>query len=213
MNPKTKSIFRGLIIIVAWFGLLVQLYLTVTTDSGKSVFEKLVNYFSYFTILTNTLVAFGTTMSLLLPRSEIGKFFAQPHTESALTVYIVIVAIIHFLFLREVVELQGWNVLSDFVLHTVVPALYLIYWIFFVPKGELRWQDALQWLVYPFVYFVYVLIRGFIDNFYPYPFANVDQLGYGRALTNGAWIILSFFVLGLILVFIDRFMQKEKVSN
>ena len=210
MTNNPKRFYRGAIVIVAWFGLVLQLYLMLKNNADRSVLQNLVNFFSYFTILTNILVALATTFSLLIPQTELGKFFSKPFTESALTVYIVMVGVIHFLLLRNIVELKGSDLLADTILHTVMPVLYLLYWLIFVPKGELRWRDSLQWLLFPFMYFMYVLIRGFIDCFYPYPFANVDQLGYAKALMNGGWVLFSFFICGLILSFMDGAIQKSQ---
>jgi hypothetical protein len=142
-----------------------------------------------------------------------GKFFSRPFSESALTVYIVIVGVIHYLFLREIVELRGWNMLADTILHKIIPLLYAAYWIFFVSKGQLRWSNSIRWLIYPFVYFIYVLVRGAIDGFYPYPFANVNELGYGKALFNGLLIMISFYVSGLILIMIDKSVQRSRMKN
>ncbi|MBS1600579.1 MAG: Pr6Pr family membrane protein [Bacteroidetes bacterium] len=209
-----KNKYKWLIAIVGWFGLALQLYLLLSISNNKSAVEKLINYFSYFTILTNLLVAFGITISLTKPNSNLGKFFSKSGTESALTVYILGVGVIYFFLLRNLYDLNGWNLVADTVLHTIIPFLFLLYWIFFVPKGQLYWKNGFRWLLYPFVYLVYVLIRGFIDCFYPYPFANVNKLGYGKALTNGFWILIFFLVLGLILIAIDsaikEFGQRKK---
>jgi len=47
--------------------------------------------------------------------------------------------------------------------------MYVAYWLIFVPKGSLRWKDALFWLPYPLLYFCYSLIRGAAVGWYPYP--------------------------------------------
>jgi len=55
------------------------------------------------------------------------------------------------------------------------------------------------YLVYPIGYAFYALLRGVVDGFYPYPFVDVGQIGYPRALLNIAGLSLAF-VLGSALV-------------
>ena len=132
MKNSTKRIYMGVMAVIGWFGILLQLYLMMKNVNNKGFLEKLINFFSYFTILTNIFVAISLTTSLLNNLSGWGKFFSRPFSESALTVYIVIVGVIHYLFLQEVVELRGWNMLADTILHKIMPLLYAAYWIFFV---------------------------------------------------------------------------------
>jgi len=209
MKNKAK-IFYGLIVAATgWFGILLQLYLMLTGIPEKSILEKLLNFFSYFTVLTNTIVAYSITITLTRPLSAMGNFFSKSSTESAIVVYIVMVGIIHYFFLRELVELEGWNLFADTILHKIIPLLYAFYWIIFVNKGELRWKDSFRWLIYPVLYLSYVLIRGAIDGFYPYPFADAGKLGYSGALLNGILVIVSFYALSLLLIGSDKLMQKK----
>ena len=48
---------------LAWFAILLQYYLTVTKP-GAPFIEATVRYFSFFTILTNILVALALTLAL-----------------------------------------------------------------------------------------------------------------------------------------------------
>jgi hypothetical protein len=204
-----KNKYKSAVAIIGWFGLVLQLYLMLATVNEKSAVQKIINYFSYFTILTNIIVAFSLTVSLLSPSSKMGNFFSSPYTESAITVYIIIVGIIHFFLLRNLADLKSWNMVADTILHKIIPMLYAFYWVKFVTKDKLHWKDSMQWLLYPVIYLFYVLVRGFIDCFYPYPFADVGKLGYSKALMNGILIIASFWILGLVLIFINNLMIKK----
>ena len=61
----------------------------------------LVNYFSFFAILTNFLVALGNTLSLAVPHSSWGEVFSRPVAASGTTVYIAIVGVSYSLLLRH----------------------------------------------------------------------------------------------------------------
>jgi hypothetical protein len=94
----------------------------------------------------------------------------------------------------------------------VTPALYVIDWVLFVPKGTVRWKSAFVWLGYPLVYAAYSLIHGAVTGFYPYPFINVGELGYDKMFLNMGVLVLVFFGLGLALVGIDRRMGRNNAT-
>ena len=50
-------------------------------------------------------------------------------------------------------------------------------------------------LIFPICWLAFTLIRGAIAHWYPYPFIDVTQLGYGRAAVNCVWVAL--LMLGL----------------
>ncbi len=199
--------------LTGWFALILQLYVNLTTIPGKSNAGILLNYFSFFTILTNILVALSLTLGLLVPTTRIGKFFNKPGVESAIAVYIVIVGIVYYFLLMKLWNPQGLQLIADILLHKLIPILYFLYWILFVPKVNLSWGAAFRWLCYPFLYFCYVLIRGAIDGFYPYPFGDVGQLGYPRALFNACLVLTGFYLMGLIVVFINKMMFRRNKNG
>ena len=50
---------------------------------------------SYFTILSNILVALAMTLPWAAPDSRLGRFFLEPSVRTAILVYIIIVAAIY----------------------------------------------------------------------------------------------------------------------
>jgi hypothetical protein len=113
------------------------------------------------------------------------------------------------LLLRGTWNPQGWHRVSDEVVHVADPILFVLFWYFFVPKDSLRWKHALLWLVCPAIYFIYMLIRGAIDGFYPYTFLDPDKLGYSRMLLNAAGVGIGFIAAGLLSVVIGRSQKKS----
>lgn len=197
--------------VLAWVALALQLYLTIAAPiiTGISVLERVANYFSFFTILTNLLVAIALTSSVALPRFPLGQFFSRPIVQSAIAVYIAVVGAIYSLLLRHQWNPQGMGKLADGLLHDGVPVLYGIYWLFFVPKAQLRWKHALLWVVYPVAYMVYTVARGAVTGWYPYPFIDVSVLGYAVALRNAVGVLIVFIVVGLLVVAVGRGMTRR----
>jgi hypothetical protein len=196
---------------LAWFALVLQYYLTITKPDAPFV-EATVRYFSFFTILTNILVALALTLPWLSPRSKLGSFFDRPSVRTAILAYIVIVAVIYHYLLAKLWNPQGWELLADTIEHVVTPAFYVIDWVLFVPKGTVKWKSAFVWLGYPVAYAVYSLIHGAVTGFYPYPFINVSNLGYDKVLINMAVLVVVFLGLGLALIGIDRRIGRNKAQ-
>jgi hypothetical protein len=61
-------------------------------------------------------------------------------------------------------------------------------------------------LVYhPLAYCGYALLRGHFENWYPYPFIDVSQMGLGQSLLNSAMLTLAFLVIGMGFVAMTKF--------
>jgi hypothetical protein len=192
--------------LLGWFALVLQLYLMlVQSPAGvPAIVGTVITYFSFFTILTNILVALVFTATVFSLKTGWGQFFRRPTVQAGAAVYIVIVGIVYRLLLRQLWNPQGMQWAADFILHDVIPVVYALYWLVFAPRTELRWKDALGWLVYPAVYAVYVLARGAVSGLYPYPFMDVNVLGYGGVLAHAAVFLLVFLGMGLLVVAVGR---------
>jgi hypothetical protein len=85
-------------------------------------------------------------------------------------------------------------------------------WLLFDAHTPLRWRNALLWVSYPLAYLAFVLVRGLVVKgpfqypylHYPYPFLDVDHLGYGGVLQNVLIYGIAFWLLGLVFVAINR---------
>jgi hypothetical protein len=201
--------------VIAWFaiGLQLLLVLEVNLALGRTVLATVVAFFSYFTITTNLLVAAGLTWRWLAPQTRPGRFFARPTTCTATALYIVVVAIVYAVMLRNLSHPQGREKYADQLLHQVVPALYLIHWLIWAPRGYLLWRSALTWLFYPLLFLGYTLARGALIGRYPYPFMDVAKLGYSRVLTNAAILACVFALLGLAFVAADRALARRSTRR
>ncbi|MFT3826797.1 MAG: Pr6Pr family membrane protein [Chitinophagaceae bacterium] len=207
LNHKNRNIYLIIMLLAGWFALALQLYLMVTSkEATNPVFTRVINFFSFFTILSNILVAVNCTVLVIKPSTRINT----PSVQSALAVYIAIVGITYSLVLRKLWHPQGWQLVADVLLHDVIPVMYVVYWLVFVPKGQLKWNDALRWLLFPFVYIAYTLLRGAQTCWYPYPFVDAHALGYGKVWLNVLLFSAAFLLVGKILVFLDKMIAKKR---
>ena len=208
-RSSTGKIYLLLTSILGWFALIAQWYIYTTTASF-GLTEKLIRYFSYFTILTNLIVAICSTTLLLDVPGKAGRFFKQYKTLTAITVYILIVGIIYNILLRSLWAPQGMQRVVDELLHTVIPLLFLIFWLLFAPKSYVRIKSIFSWLFYPLIYIIFILIRGAYSSYYPYPFVNVNELGYANVTVNSIVITAAFLAVSFVLVAISNFMSRKR---
>jgi len=201
------EILLGIIFALELYALPVQFYLLLK-GSEFTIFSAAVRFFSFFTILTNTIVFLCTALLLFGGRCNMNSFFRKSTTITAITVYILIVGIVFNLLLRQIVDLKGHHLIVSEIFHTVVPALFLFYWLFFVSSEKINFKVILSWLVYPIIYIIYTLLHGILTNFYPYPFIDVTKVGFKTALVNGFFVLLAFVVLSVILIFISKIRTK-----
>lgn len=205
-RPSAVQKLCTLMAIVGWCGLVIQLDLVLLArwTSGASLLGGLVNYFSFFTVLTNTLVAVVLTCVATRQPSKGRTFFLQPWVTSGIAVSIIVVGVAYNLLLRQLWQPQGLQWLANELLHDVMPVLFTLYWWFCVPKGSLRVGHIGVWVLYPVLYFAYTLLRGHLLGVYPYPFIDVEKLGYAQAFINACGVLAGFVLAALIIVGVDR---------
>lgn len=212
MPTWTHRSHRALVLFaaaVAWFGLGLQLEVTLAAAAArdKSLLAATGEFFSYFTVLTNLLVALALTFHAY--PSRWGAFFRRPSVLGALVVDIVLVAVTYNLLLRRLWSPQGLGRIADETLHVVTPALYVLFWWLAVPKGTTRWRNVPRWLLYPLGYLGYALLLGRLVGFYPYYFFDVGPLGVPTVLCYVAALTAALLALGFLLVVVDRALGRK----
>jgi hypothetical protein len=214
-RAERGNAWAALTALLAWFAIALQLVLVLDANltHGKGVLATVVAFLSYFTITTNLLIAAGLTWRLLAPQTRLGHFFSHPSTTAATALYIVVVAVVYAVLLRNLSHPQGWEKAADQLLHQVVPALYLTHWAIWAPRGYLPWRSTLTWLLYPLLFLGYTLARGALIGRYPYPFMDVAKLGYPRVLVNASLLAGVFALLGLAVVAADRAFARRSTRR
>ena len=207
MQKKSAKIFALLSALIGWFAIITQFYLMMI-NRETSVPETVFRFFSFFTITTNILVALCFTFIFLGSNYRPGRFFSKVSTVTAITAYIILVGIVYNVILRFTWNPQGLQKLVDELLHSVIPVINVIFWVAFVPAYQLKWKDAFPWLIYPIVYMGYAIILGAITKHYPYPFIDVNRIGYNKALLNAALVLLALFLLSLVLIGTGKIMKN-----
>ncbi len=84
---------------------------------------------------------------------------------------------------------------SDILVHAVVPAMAILGWLLFGPRGPASWRAAGYGFLITTVWLVFTLVRGALVHYYPYPFMDVDANGYASVAVWVVVIIAFFWVL------------------
>ncbi len=191
-----------LIASISWFAFVAQTDITIgrLLARGGGVLDGLDRLTMYLTNLTILMSALCFTSLALSLKTPLSRFFRQPAVITAVVTYLAFVGIAYNLLLRQLWTPTGFRALVNESLHTVVPLLAIVYWIFFVPVFQASWRKALLWLAYPLGYLFVTLWRGALSGFYPYPFIDVNALGYLRVAVNASLLLVGF--LGLMGLFI-----------
>lgn len=212
-----KRPFAVLIAILAWVGLAMQFAFAIVNPAMQDVpvAERIVRYFSFFTVVANGIIAIVTTAIALAPESRFSRRVENGSVLTAAAVYISIVAVVYSLFLRAVVNAQGWHLISDHIVHDAIPPLFVLFWLIYARKSDIGWLDPVKWLIVPVLYIAYSLIHGAFDSWYPYWFADVTKLGYPTALKNSGFVLVAFLVFGIIFAAIAKLLSltADSVSS
>ncbi len=170
--------------------------LTFQVQLGFSV----VNFFSFFTNLSNLFAAFVLlrgAMQLIARREPSAR---DEILRSAAVVYMAVVGIVFGILLRDV-DLGSLLPWVNTVLHYIMPVFVVAEWIFQPPRSKLYARQLLSLQLFPLMYLIYVLARGSLVSWYPYPFLNpTTTSGYGVVAGYVVGIAAVFVLVGWVLL-------------
>ena len=196
---------------IAWTAVLVQMVYSVLNAlaKGETLLVGLADYFSYFTVLTNTLVALVLTVPYLSPTSPAARWFAHPRVSGMTAAAIIVVGLAYHFLLSKIVNPVGVEYVTDLGLHYLVPTLFTVHWVLHAPKAGLRFAHVPAFGIYPTVYFAYLMLRGAMIGKYPYFFVDASTIGFAAAARNAAAILLFYFLVASLLMLITARQRAE----
>ncbi|MFT2008357.1 Pr6Pr family membrane protein [Pontibacter sp. 13R65] len=205
MKQKLSMIFAA----TAWFAVVVQ-YVLMMENRIAPIGESTVRFFSFFTILTNLLVAVYFSYQAVRGQEKQKTVLDKPGSLTAITVYIAIVGLVYQVVLRQTWEPRGMQRVVDELLHSVTPLLVVVFWYLYEQKSQIQWQGIPKWLLFPLIYLIFILFRGHFSGFYPYPFMDVTELGLQQVLLNAVLLLVVFVTVSVIFVAIGKRLQRRE---
>ena len=192
---------------LAWIGLALTVLLSalgwyreVPVEAGlygdtpggmAGVFSRLTDTLSYFTIWSNVVVAVSATLLLQRPLRDT---MARRVLRLDALLMITVTAIVYQALIAPNLDVAGWSLLTDPILHIITPLVTVVVWAVYGPRGWISARLVPLALVVPLAWIVWMLARGAVVDAYPYGFANVTELGYGSVSLT----LVAILVFGLV---------------
>lgn len=166
-------------------------------------------FISYFTILSNILVAAVLTKeaSASLRRVPVSIRFDWIRAFSVFC--IVTTGIIYSFFphapggmMLQIPDALPW---ANLVFHRIMPIAIALDWLFYPPKHVVRWVSVIYWLLLTAVYAGYTQLLGLWSGVYPYFFLDPTKLhGYSGVLHACVAFIPFLLVIGGVIVLANK---------
>jgi hypothetical protein len=163
-----------------------------TVPGTAGALARLTDTLSYFTIWSNIVVAVALALLARAPRAD--GFWRRVLRLDAV-VMITITAIVYALLLAPITEVTGWSRLTNPWQHIVVPAVTVLVWLWFGPRGWIDLRVIGGAMLIPLAWIGWMLARGAVIGSYPYGFANVTEFGYVPVFTTLAGILVFAVVM------------------
>ena len=110
-------------------------------------------------------------------------------------------------------DFRGLRWWTDQALHTLFPVAMVWFWAMEVARHPPRRGRPVLWLVWPAIYAVYALGRGWVTGRYPYPFLNPDRIGWAQVGVSMAVLLGVFAALAVALWWVGQRLPLRDQSS
>jgi len=164
---------------------------------------------SYFTEWSSLVVAISTTLLALAPtRATLLRRVLRLDSLLMITV----TAIVYAVLLAPKAVVTGWSVLTNPWQHIVVPAVTVIVFLGWGPRGWIDGKVVAWSLALPVAWLAWALVRGAIVGSYPYAFLDVATYGYASVFQTIAMILAFGLAVALGYWGIDRLLSRARAA-
>jgi hypothetical protein len=165
------------------------------------------NEFAYFTEQSHLIVA--VTCLLLAIDLDRGSTLFRTARLTGVTA-IVITGVVYHVLLSSNDHYTGWRWVGNTDLHTVVPAMAVLGFVLFGPRGRITPRVVDLTMIFLAAWGVFTAIRGAITGWYPYGFVDVNAKGYPRVLLNSLGLAIAYAAIGFLCLAFDRALTTRR---
>ncbi|WP_346622890.1 Pr6Pr family membrane protein [Blastococcus montanus] len=197
--PRTAArVWWAVLTVVVAASVATQFVLLLTDPEGASlgIAERIVRFFSYFTVQSDLLVL-ASVLPLVRDPDHDGPVWRVVRLASLLG--ITITGIVYAVVLAPLHDPEGLDRWTNAGEHYVSPVLTVVGWLLFGPRPRVTTGVVLRALLWPVAWIAWILAQGTVTGWYPYDFMDVGVQGYAVALRNLAFVVL--LALAFLLVF------------
>jgi hypothetical protein len=198
--------------LVVLVGLAVQIAVTAGATGGHfpTVSSRLLNLLCFFTIQSNIIVG-ATSLLLAIRPDRTSTLFRVLRLDGI--VAITVTFVVFRIALADLHDLTGSAAFADFMLHVAAPVLCVLGWLAFGPRPDGGARLVLLSAIFPVAYLALTLVRGPVVDFYPYPFLDVGERGYGRVLLNSVIVGVLFLAVTAAVVAVDGWLRRRQTGD
>jgi hypothetical protein len=169
---------------------LIAIGFTLWTTFQKGTLD-VVNFFSFFTILSNLLAVVSLVGSATRGNRAATRTWDLVRGQAVVMMTVTLVVYALLLADADVSLNDQW---VNVTLHRLFPIVVIADWLLDPPGSSVSLRDSLVWLAFPLLWTGYTLVRGALVGWYPYPFLDPANGGYATV----AAYILGILVFGAI---------------
>lgn len=211
---RFKQLYRLLFLLICEAGIILQY-------AGLSGTGSLKMLTCYYTILSNMLCFVYFAVLLIAQRKKENALI-----KGAVTMCITVTGLVYHFLLNGLMGTTAGAPLtalsvSNILVHYVVPCMVVLDYFLFMPKGQYKSLYPLAWLVLPYAYFAFAMVRAEVSSStftgfggtvsrYPYPFLDVDLYGWDKVLLIVFAITVAFIALGYLAFVVDWLLGKKR---
>ena len=177
--------------------------------SEPDALTRVVNWFSYFTNVSNILCIVGLTMLARDPVRD-GRWF-RPVRLAGL-VGITVTFFVYMVALRPDQVLDGIHIWTNAGYHVAVPILAVAGWLVFGPFPRADGRSVRLTLLWVAVWAAWTLLHGALSGWYPYAIIDASTLGYPAALRTAALILLLIAGVAGLYMWVDRVRSRRSAT-
>ena len=176
------------------------------------VWERFFDWITYFTNLSNLVVALVLWLLVLKPdllfsAGNKGRWMRALRVDSVLM--ITVTGIVYNLLLASGPK-TGADAVSNALLHNITPLLTVAVWLIAGPRGAIKLSTIFRSLALPTAWAVFALVRGEIIGAYPYPFFDVSAHGLVSVILFIVQILIFAMLIALAMLGIDKATNRAK---
>lgn len=172
-----------------------------STWTPADVAFRIAQFFSYFTIHSNILVA-AATMALVVNPAQNSRLWRVVRVAGLYGITVTFV--VYGAVLGQGLSVSGAMGITNTCLHYVVPALTVGGWLLFGPRPRIDLRTLALSAIWPVAYMALTLAHGYLSGWYPYPFINVNRLGYPVVIGRGIGFVALMLAVGAGFWLADR---------
>lgn len=212
MSFKIIFNYRVLLLLLTITGLALQIY----PDEWFQL--------TYYTLQSNIAVA-CCLIVLISAMLQQGKSSLTNPTilrlKGATTIAIALTLLVYHFMLAPIAKPEDFYTPENFLQHYIVPIGFILDWLMIDQRRHYRYFDPLLWTLFPLLYTVYALIRGYIFQIpipdqqhspYPYFFVDINQLGWSGFFIYFIIILTGYILLGYFMLIIKGCQKKAQVE-